>query len=96
MIRTIVEKIFPFFFGEPDSDTDDIGWVTVKTTSIRWEADLMQQILDAHAIPARIVDLGVEAYMGQGSPAALQVHVPDQQTALLLLSPIDEDASASG
>ena len=51
----------------------------------------MQQLLAAHQIPARIVDLGMTAYLGAGSPAALQVQAEDGWTALLLLSPVEED-----
>lgn len=55
----------------------------------------MQHVLAAHEISARIIDLGIESYMGQGSPAALQVHAEDEQPALLLLSAIDEATEAS-
>ena len=51
----------------------------------------MQQLLAAHHIPARIVDLGMAAYLGTGSPAALQVQAKDEWTALLLLSPVEEE-----
>jgi hypothetical protein len=71
-----------------------LSWITLKTTSARWEAELMYQILVAHNIPARILDLGMVSYFGAGSPAALQVHSPDQWTALLLLSPIEEQQDA--
>ena len=53
----------------------------------------MQQILAAHQIPARIVDLGIASYLGSGSATALQVLTQHQQTASLLLSPIEEDNS---
>jgi hypothetical protein len=76
-------------------DFDRTLWTTVKTTNLRWEAKLMQQVLAAHEIPARIVDLGIEAYMGQGSPAALQVCVKDEQSAIFLLSSVDEAMEAS-
>ncbi len=66
-------------------------WITLKTTAVRWEAELMQQILTAHEIPSRIVDLGVTACLGLASPAALQVLPQDQWTALLLLSSLEED-----
>lgn len=65
-------------------------WITIRTTSSRWEAELMQQVLTAHQIPSRILDLGVAPYLGLGSPAALQVRSEDQWTALLLISPVDE------
>ncbi|WP_250121203.1 DUF2007 domain-containing protein [Chroococcidiopsis sp. CCMEE 29] len=68
-----------------------MSWITLKTTSIRWEAELMQQMLAAHNIPVRILDLGIACYFSSGSPAALQVHSEDQWTALLLLSPIEEE-----
>lgn len=55
----------------------------------------MQQLLAAHQIPARIVDLGMTAYLGAGSPAALQVQAEDEWTALLLLSPVEEDQSST-
>ncbi|HEY9850292.1 MAG TPA: hypothetical protein V6D28_12580 [Leptolyngbyaceae cyanobacterium] len=68
-----------------------MSWITVKTTSTRWEAELMQQILAAHQIPTRVIDLGIGSYLGTGSPAALQVRLEDQWTALLLLSPLEEE-----
>jgi hypothetical protein len=58
---------------------------------MRWEAELMQQLLAAHNIPTRILDLGIACYFGTGSPAALQVQPQDQWTALLILSPIEEE-----
>ena len=70
-------------------------WKTVKTTSFRWEAEFLQQVLAAHAIPARVVDRGIESYMGQGSPAALQVPDDYEQLAILLLSIGDEANEAS-
>ena len=69
-------------------------WITLKTTSLRWEAELMQQILEAHQIPNRIVDLGGVSYFGWGSPTALQVRAEDQWAALLLLSPVEEETEA--
>lgn len=51
----------------------------------------MQQILFAHEIHSRIVDLGVRSYFGAGTPAALQVRLKDKWTALLLLSPVEEE-----
>ncbi len=52
----------------------------------------MQQVLAAHQIPTRIIDLGIMSYTGLGSPAALQVHLADKWTALILLSPFEEEA----
>ncbi len=51
----------------------------------------MQQVLAAHQIPSRIIDLGMTSYLGAGSPAALQVQAADQWNALLLLSPVEEE-----
>lgn len=51
----------------------------------------MQQLLAAHNIPTRILDMGIACYFGTGSPAALQVQALDQWTALLILSPIEEE-----
>ena len=65
-------------------------WITLRTTSGRWEAELMQQILTAHQIQSRIIDLGSLPYLGLGSPAALQVQADDRWTATLLLSPIED------
>jgi hypothetical protein len=70
-----------------------VSWITLTTTSFLWEAELMQQILAAHQIPARIVDLGIASYLGSGSATALQVLPEDQQTASLLISPIEEESS---
>ena len=67
-----------------------VSWITLKTTKARWEAELMQQMLLAHEIPSRVVDVGVGIYCGQGSQAALQVRFQDKWTALLLLSPPEE------
>jgi hypothetical protein len=50
----------------------------------------MEQILIAHAIPARVIDLGLASYMGAGSPAALQVRPQDRWIASLLISPVDD------
>jgi hypothetical protein len=50
----------------------------------------MQQILAAQQIPARIIDLGLSSYLGSGSATALQVLPEHQQTASLLISPIEE------
>lgn len=68
-----------------------MSWITLRTTSTRWEAEIMQQVLAAHQISARVLDLGVATYLGLGSPAALQVRVEDQWTALLLISPVEEE-----
>ncbi|MGA7937751.1 MAG: hypothetical protein WCA35_29655 [Kovacikia sp.] len=70
-----------------------MSWITLRTTSFRWEAELLEQILAAHEVPARIVDLGVMPYTGLGSPAALQVLSEDLKTASLLLSPLEEGLS---
>ena len=66
-------------------------WITLKTTKARWEAELMQQILASHSIPSRVIDIGMGIYFGQGSQCALQVREQDRWTALLLLSPPEED-----
>ncbi len=68
-----------------------MSWITLKTTNVRWEAELMQQVLAAHDIPSRILDAGIASYFGAGSPAALQVRSEDQWTALLLLSSPEEE-----
>jgi hypothetical protein len=54
----------------------------------------MQQLLEAHNIPTRLLDLGLMPYTGLGSPAAIQVQPEDRETALILLSPLEEDSSA--
>jgi Putative prokaryotic signal transducing protein len=69
-----------------------VSWTTLITTAVRWEAELMQQLLLDHQIPARLLDLGSAAYLGSGSYTALQVHSQDQWTARLLLSPIEDEA----
>ncbi|NJK75041.1 MAG: hypothetical protein HC849_29185 [Oscillatoriales cyanobacterium RU_3_3] len=71
-----------------------MSWITLTTTSFRWEAELMQQILAAHHIQARIVDLGVTSYLGAGSATALQVLPEDRETALLLISPIEKEPNS--
>ena len=68
-----------------------MSWITLKTTSFRWEAELMQQLLAAHQIPARIVDLGIASYFGAGSATALQVLPEHQRTASLLISPVEDE-----
>jgi hypothetical protein len=62
----------------------------LRTTNTYLEAELMQQMLAAHEIPARVVAQGVQAHFGGGTPAAVQVDPRDWWTALLLLSPIDD------
>ena len=52
----------------------------------------MQQLLAAQAIQARIVSQGIgSAYLGGGSPSALQVRLQDRWTALLLLSAVEDN-----
>lgn len=68
-----------------------MNWITIKTTGNRWEAELMQQLLAAQAIQARIISQGIgSVYLGGGSPSALQVRLQDRWTALLLLSMVDD------
>ena len=51
----------------------------------------MQQLLVAQDIQARIISQGIgSAYLGGGSPSALQVDLQDRWTALLLLSTVDD------
>jgi hypothetical protein len=69
-----------------------VAWIVLKTTRTRWEAELIEQILTAHQIPTRIVDLGAMSCLGMGSPAAVQVRDRDRWTALLLLSPPEDDS----
>ncbi|KOR34686.1 MULTISPECIES: hypothetical protein [Planktothricoides] len=72
-----------------------MSWITIKQTNHRWEAELMQQLLAAHQIPSRILDLGIAPCLGSGSPAALQVRSVDRWTALLLLSPLEDELTES-
>ena len=51
----------------------------------------MQQLLAAHEIPARVVSQSA-AYLGCGVAGALQVQPQDRWTALLLLSPVEDDS----
>lgn len=67
-----------------------MSWITLKTTATRWEAEFLQQVLVAHQIPVRLVDLGLAPYFGYASTTALQVRAEDQWTALLLISPLEE------
>ncbi|MBE9101391.1 putative signal transducing protein [Vacuolonema iberomarrocanum] len=68
-------------------------WITLKQTSALWEAEMMQQILEAQGIPARILSQGLQSHFGSGAPALLQVRSRDRWTALLLLSPLEEEAT---
>ena len=68
-----------------------MAWITIRTTNARWEAELMEQILSSYQVPSRVIDIGAGVYCGQGSQAALQVRPQDQWTALLLLSPVEEN-----
>lgn len=67
-----------------------VAWITVKTTHALWEAELMQQILTSHAIPNRVVRLGASGCFLTGE-SALQVLPQDRWTALLLLSPKEDE-----
>ncbi|MDJ1167938.1 DUF2007 domain-containing protein [Roseofilum sp. BLCC_M154] len=69
-----------------------MSWITIRTTSTRWEAELMEQLLTAQEIPTRLLDCGVASYLGMGSPTALQVAPEHRWSALLLLSEIEEIA----
>ncbi|MUG94812.1 hypothetical protein F7734_21575 [Scytonema sp. UIC 10036] len=66
-------------------------WITLLTTSFRWQAELMQELLAAHNIPTKIIDLGVKSYLGAGTSAALQVSLQDKSAALLLLSSQEDE-----
>jgi hypothetical protein len=63
-----------------------VSWTTIKITKARWEAELMQQILEAYEIPSRVLNIGAGIYFAPGSQAVLQVRSEDRWTALLLLS----------
>ncbi len=80
-------------FHKQRMTTDQPSWTTVRTTSMRWEAEFMQQVLAAQQIPSRIIDHGVPSYMGMGSPATLQVPSPYLWSARLLLSPVEEEST---
>lgn len=45
-----------------------MSWITIQTTALRWEAELMQQVLEAQDIPTRVIDLGVCSSGGDGQP----------------------------
>lgn len=51
----------------------------------------MQQILEAHSIPVRLLDLGLATYFGVGSLTALQVSQTEQQLAAALLDSIETE-----
>jgi hypothetical protein len=68
-----------------------VSWVTLKTTPYRWEADLITQILTAHEIPVQVLNCtGLPCLGGQGE-MVIRVPVSERWTALLLVSPTDED-----
>lgn len=94
-LDALIHSLQSFGFQASEPAASSVPWVTISTTSLRWEAELMQQVLVAHGIPARIVALGIGPYMGQGSPAALQVHAEHEPLAHLLLSVVDEATEAS-
>jgi len=72
-----------------------VTWITLRTTSTQWEAELLQQMLEAQGIPARLVFDRAMPHWGCGVPFTLQVRAQDQWTALLLLSPIEENLEES-
>ena len=55
----------------------------------------MQQILTAYDIPSRVLNIGAGVYCGYEDRAALQVRSKDRWTALLLLSPPEDDREIS-
>jgi hypothetical protein len=55
----------------------------------------MQQILNGYDIPCRVINIGAGIYCGDGSQAALQVRLKDRWTALLLLSPPEDNQEIS-
>ena len=69
-----------------------MSWITLKTTKAHWEAELMQQILNAYDIPSRVLNIGMGIYYSNGSQAALQLRSKDKWTALLLLSPPEDNS----
>lgn len=69
-----------------------MSWIAIRTTSTRWEAELIEQVLTAQEIPTRLVDCGVVSYLGMGSPTTVQVSLEHRWSALLLLSEIEEIA----
>ncbi len=73
---------------------NDVTWITLKTVPFRWEAELSQQLLESQGIAARLVDLGLSAYLGVGSLTALQVQLHSYQSALDLLAAIKVDSDA--
>lgn len=74
-----------------ESGTSPVSWIALKTNCTRLEAELMQQILAAHEIPSRIIDVGMTSYLGVGAIAVVQVLPKDRWTALLLLSQLEEE-----
>lgn len=68
-----------------------MNWVTLRTTTARWEAEMMQHMLEAHGIPTRVINNSPMPHFGCDPPAALQVRLQDRWTAMLLLSPIEEN-----
>lgn len=72
---------------------EEVSWITIRTTPNRWEAELIQQMLEAQDIPSRIMDLGAPTYLCMGGPSAIQVLHQHRWTALLLLSTPEEDAN---
>jgi hypothetical protein len=73
-----------------NSSSQNESWITLRTLTWRWEAELMQQILTAQQIPCRMIDLGIVSYLGMSSPTALQVPTQYLWAARLLLSPVEE------
>ncbi|MDJ1185003.1 putative signal transducing protein [Roseofilum casamattae] len=69
-----------------------MSWITIRTTSSRWEAELIEQLLADRDIPARLLDYGAMAYLGMGSPTTVQVPLECRWSALLLLSQIEESS----
>lgn len=66
-----------------------MSWITLLTTSHSWEAEFMQQLLESHDIPSRVLQLGASSCFLAGE-TALQVIPQHRWTALLLLSPVEE------
>jgi hypothetical protein len=77
---------------------NDVTWITLKTMPFRWEAELSQQLLESQGIAARLVDLGLSAYLGVGSLTALQVQAHSYQSALDLLTAFEvySDSTSAG
>lgn len=69
-----------------------MNWVELSSVASRWEAEMLERFLTGYGIPARLRDVGMNAYFGSGAATTVLVRQSDFNEAqqLLAASPASE------